>query len=36
MDEKKIIRGKRIDHANIGALIEMLEKKQSLGRSEKL
>jgi thiol-disulfide isomerase/thioredoxin len=28
LDEKKIIRGKRIDHSNIGSLIEMLEKKE--------
>lgn len=28
MDEKKIIRGKRLDHSNIAGLIEMLEKKQ--------
>ena len=27
LDEKKIIRGKRIDHSNIVTLIEMLEKK---------
>ncbi len=28
LDEKKIIRGKRIDHSNVGTLIEMLEKKE--------
>lgn len=28
LDEKKIIRGKRIDHTNIMQLIEMLEKKE--------
>lgn len=27
LDEKKIIRGKRIDHSNIASLVEMLEKK---------
>lgn len=27
MDERKIIRGKRLDHLNIGNLIDMLEKK---------
>jgi len=28
LDEKKIIRGKRLDHSNIAGLIDMLEKKQ--------
>lgn len=28
LDDKKIIRGKRLDHANIGGVIEMLEKKK--------
>ena len=28
LDEKKIIRGKRLDHSNIGGLVEMLEKKE--------
>lgn len=27
LDEKKIIKGKRLDHNNIGALIDMIEKK---------
>lgn len=27
LDEKKIIRGKRIDHTNLGELIDMLDKK---------
>jgi thiol-disulfide isomerase/thioredoxin len=27
LDEKKIIRGKRLDHNNLGSLIDMLEKK---------
>jgi thiol-disulfide isomerase/thioredoxin len=29
LDEKKIIRGKRLDHANIGSVVEMLEKKKN-------
>lgn len=29
LDEKKIIRGKRLDHTNIGELVEMLEKKDN-------
>jgi thiol-disulfide isomerase/thioredoxin len=28
LDQKKIIKGKRLDHANIGNLIEMIEKKE--------
>ncbi|MCW3123828.1 MAG: alkyl hydroperoxide reductase/Thiol specific antioxidant/Mal allergen [Flavipsychrobacter sp.] len=28
LDEKKIIRGKRLDHTNIAGLVEMLEKKE--------
>jgi len=28
LDDKKIIRGKRLDHSNIGGLVEMLEKKR--------
>ncbi|XZF15454.1 redoxin domain-containing protein [Chitinophagaceae bacterium MMS25-I14] len=28
LDDKKIIRGKRIDHSNISSVIEMLEKKE--------
>lgn len=31
MDERKIIRGKRLDHNNIAGLIEMLEKKSLTG-----
>jgi thiol-disulfide isomerase/thioredoxin len=31
MDERKIIRGKRLDHSNIAGLIEMLEKKSLTG-----
>ncbi len=27
LDDKKIIRGKRLDHSNIGGLVEMLEKR---------
>ncbi|HTM67173.1 MAG TPA: hypothetical protein VL093_12675 [Flavipsychrobacter sp.] len=29
LDEKKIIRGKRLDHTNIMDVINMLEKKQA-------
>lgn len=29
LDEKKIIRGKRIDHSNLADLVEMLEKKET-------
>ena len=28
LDEKKIIRGKRLDHSNIPMLVDMLEKKK--------
>jgi hypothetical protein len=28
LDEKKIIRGKRLDHSNILSVVEMLEKKE--------
>jgi thiol-disulfide isomerase/thioredoxin len=28
LDEKKIIRGKRLDHSNIASLVEMLERKE--------
>lgn len=28
LDEKKIIRGKRLDHTNIGGVIDMLERKK--------
>lgn len=28
LDEKKIIRGKRLDHSNLGSLVEMLERKE--------
>jgi thiol-disulfide isomerase/thioredoxin len=27
LDDKKIIRGKRLDHSNVGSLVDMLEKK---------
>ncbi len=33
LDEKKIIRGKRIDHTNIGQVIEMLERKEKQAKS---
>lgn len=29
LDEKKIIRGKRIDHSNIASLVDMLEKRKN-------
>ena len=29
LDEKKIIRGKRLDHSNIGGLIDILERKEN-------
>ena len=29
LDDKKIIRGKRLDHSNLASVIEMLEKKQA-------
>ncbi len=29
LDERKIIRGKKLDHSNIGTVIEMLEKKEA-------
>lgn len=31
LDEKKIIRGKRLDHSNVAGLVEMLEKKLHSG-----
>jgi peroxiredoxin len=30
LDEKKIIRGKRLDHSNLSSLIDMLEKKAAM------
>jgi thiol-disulfide isomerase/thioredoxin len=35
LDEKKIIRGKRLDHSNLGSVIEMLEKKAKEKNKEK-
>ena len=35
LDEKKIIRGKRLDHSNIGSVVEMLEKKAKDKAKEK-
>jgi thiol-disulfide isomerase/thioredoxin len=32
MDDKKIIRGKRLDHSNIGSVIDMLEKKKAMAK----
>ncbi len=34
LDERKIIRGKRLDHANIGNVIEMLEKKAKAAKEK--
>jgi peroxiredoxin len=34
MDEKKIIRGKRLDHSNIDNVIEMLEKKDKTTKNK--
>ncbi|WP_276134656.1 TlpA family protein disulfide reductase [Polluticoccus soli] len=33
LDEKKIIRGKRLDHSNIVSLLDMLERKQAKAKS---
>lgn len=35
MDEKKIIRGKRLDHSNVINLVEMLEKKKAKEKTTK-
>jgi len=35
LDEKKIIKGKRLDHSNAGGLIEMIEKKKKDGKEKK-
>jgi thiol-disulfide isomerase/thioredoxin len=35
LDEKKIIRGKRLDHSNIAGLVEMLEKKAKKDKTTK-
>ena len=29
LDERKIIRGKKLDHSNIGTVIEMLERREA-------
>ena len=34
LDNKKIIRGKRLDHSNIGSVIEMLEKKAKAAKEK--
>ena len=34
LDEKKIIRGKRLDHSNVGELLDMLEKKVQKDKSK--
>ncbi len=36
LDEKKIIRGKRLDHSNIGQVIDMLERKKAAEATGKL
>jgi thiol-disulfide isomerase/thioredoxin len=35
LDEKKIIKGKRLDHSNIGGLIDMVEKKAKKDKENK-
>ena len=35
LNEKKIIKGKRIDHSNIGGLVDMLEKKDKTDKKTK-
>jgi thiol-disulfide isomerase/thioredoxin len=32
LDEKKIIRGKRLDHSNIASLVEMMERKEKYNK----
>lgn len=34
LDEKKIIRGKRLDHSNIAEVIDMLERKQKAAKAK--
>ena len=35
LDEKKIIRGKRLDHTNIESVIDMLERKEKAAKAGK-
>lgn len=35
LDDKKIIKGKRLDHTNLGGLVEMLEKKNKKDKKDK-
>ncbi len=35
LDEKKIIKGKRLDHSNIGVLIDMIEKNKAKEKEKK-
>jgi hypothetical protein len=35
LDEKKIIRGKRLDHSNIPTIIDFLEKKEKREKEQK-
>ena len=34
LDDKKIIKGKRLDHSNIGGLIDMIEKKKEADKEK--
>lgn len=35
LDEKKIIRGKRLDHTNIGQVLEFVERKEKMSKKDK-
>ena len=35
LDDRKIIRGKRLDHTNLGSLVDMLEKKNKKSTKSK-
>ena len=35
LDDKKIIKGKRLDHSNIGGLIDMIEKNKAKEKEKK-
>ncbi|MDR3680694.1 MAG: DUF5106 domain-containing protein [Flavipsychrobacter sp.] len=35
LDEKKIIRGKRLDHSNIGQVLEFVERKEKMSKKAK-
>ncbi len=34
LDEKKIIRGKRLDHTNLASLVEMMERKEKYNKND--